>query len=117
MGVDALIAFFLAEFEGRANQLECGARFAEFLANGEPLQLREVREEAKAQASDRFIAHIGEQMRGRQIVAVIFLVIGAFLLAHINHVPYGGDAHHVFEGSGDGHADFPPGGAGLVGIV
>ncbi len=46
MGIDAAIPLFLAEFEGGANQLERGTRFAELLADGKPFQLREISEEA-----------------------------------------------------------------------
>src|SRR6185503_754755 len=78
---DAGIALLLTKFQPGVNQLNSGAAFTELLADRDALELREIREEAQTDATDRFVSHIGQQMRGAEIVAIIFLFIGAFLLS------------------------------------
>ncbi len=77
MAIGAPIAFFLAKLESSPHQLKGGAAFAEFLTNGEPFDFGEIGKKAHTQTAGRLVADIGDQMGRGEVVAVIFLVIGA----------------------------------------
>jgi len=70
VAIGPAIALFLAKLEPRINQLEGGAGLAELLADYQPFKLCELGKKAHPQVTGRFVADIGQKMRGSQIVAV-----------------------------------------------
>src|ERR1700744_631792 len=77
MRVGPAIALLASKREAGLGEKEGGAAFAKLLADGHALEFHEIGEEPHPQTSDRLVAHISQQMRGGEVVAVILLVIGA----------------------------------------
>src|SRR5581483_9343246 len=89
------IPFFLTELQSSMNQLNRGAALTVLFANRNALEFCETCKKAQPHATDRLVADISQQMRGAEIVAVIFFIVGALLLPDINRVANGGHAHQI----------------------
>jgi hypothetical protein len=113
--VEAAIALDPGQLDPGPDEREGHARVAVLGPHRQALDLGEVGEEPDPQAPRRLVADIADQVGGREIVAVEFLLIRAGLLGHVHRGAQGNDAGEILEAARYGDAD--AGEAGAVAVV
>ena len=106
--VDPPVTLHAAKLDAGAHQPRADLPVAELVTDREPLQLGEAREIADAQAADRLLPDIGEQVTRREIVAVEFLLIGAILFGDEGGAAHRHHPHEILDRAhhGDGDVSF-----------
>src|SRR6185437_2806533 len=103
--VDAAIALGAAELDAGLHQPRAYVPAAELVADRKTLKLGKARKIPDAQAPDRFLADIGEQMARGEIVAVELFLVRTVLLCDESRAAHSDHPHEILDRANDRDGD------------